>query len=161
MNPHEGVLFNWFEAGSEGRVWALKEDGEHAEDDFYGINFIEEGDYLTVYDDDGKIIFYGEIICDHRIGWTSYYWAKWWKWAFWQVCFRLLWDMILFFYYHKKIIIHSPYDFFGQPAALGYWIHWTQKGWKPDDWARLFIGREGEKHFRAELCKKKEEEEEE
>ena len=40
--------------------------------------------------------------------------------------------------------------------ALGCHVKWIQYGWKPDDWAKLFIRdeRAGEKLLRAELIKK-------
>lgn len=41
---------------------------------------------------------------------------------------------------------------FGQPCALGHWVHWTQKGFKPDEWARFFI-RPARDRLRAILKK--------
>lgn len=52
---------------------------------------------------------------------------------------------------HKIGLKKIPFSNYRQPSALGYWIHWTQKGWKPDDWAKLFFGQPP---LRAILIKK-------
>lgn len=44
---------------------------------------------------------------------------------------------------------------FGQQVACGFWVHWIQKGWKPDEWGRLFMRMKQEKRLRAELVRKK------
>jgi hypothetical protein len=41
---------------------------------------------------------------------------------------------------------------YGQQCALGYWIHWVQKGFAPDDWAKFFIRVEYE-HFQGILVR--------
>lgn len=42
---------------------------------------------------------------------------------------------------------------YGQPVALGHYVHWTQKGFKPDEWARFFI-RPNHDRLRAILRRK-------
>jgi hypothetical protein len=74
-------------------------------------------------------------------------------------------DVLMIFAHDGKILFNDiiepdteagyrPYPLnpeFGQPSAFGCWIHWTQRGWKPDDWAALFFERFS---YRAILVKK-------
>ncbi len=41
----------------------------------------------------------------------------------------------------------------GHLRAGGYAANWIQKGWKPEDWAGLFMTGK-ERPYRAELCKR-------
>lgn len=41
----------------------------------------------------------------------------------------------------------------GSPCALGYRIHWTQRGFQPDDWARFFLPKKGEPSHRGRLTR--------
>ena len=121
MKAYSGTLQTWFETGTEGLLWVLYVDDEFkgkgdkllGYDDFA---LIEQGDHLTIYGHDGKMIFEGEIVPDFEEG-------------------------------RQKL----PNSEYGQPVALGYWIHWTQRGWRADAWARLFFS---EPPLRAELIKR-------
>jgi hypothetical protein len=98
----DGTLEAFFETGTEGIWWSVYENGKEGYD---GLNTIESGDWLTVKNLEGKILFRGLIQRDNFSGWTRY----------------------------------PMNPDCGQPAALGRWIHWTQAGWQPNDWAKLFF----------------------
>ncbi len=122
---YTGVLDGYFETGSEGTYWVL--DTQDPKADFYGLVFIEPGDHLKVFNEDGSVAFEGEIIADRKTGWMQY--------------------------------PLNPDPKMGQQCALGFWIHWIQQGWQPDDWAKLFIWHwfeqgKGVPQRRAELIKK-------
>lgn len=117
-----GILTDWFETGTEGLEWVLREDGKQG---YEGMVIIQPGDHLTVYDADGKILFDDTIVFDTSTG---------------------------------RALRPGSKPKYYQQAALGYWIHWIQKGWKPDDWAALFCRGEGcparPLHLRAKLVRR-------
>lgn len=120
MERYGGVINQFFETGTEGFMWVLEKDGFEGYD---ALVFIQEGDYLKVFAEDGSVAFEGEIVPDQEAGWMEY--------------------------------PLNPGN--GQPSALGFWIHWTQKGWEPDKWAELFFNehlKKGHKPLRAELIRK-------
>ena len=123
MSKLRGFVGDFFETGCEGMIWCFFEDGKEWPDVMHPLN---RGDHLTIFGENDKVLFTGEIDPDYKAGWIQYPRGKKGK---------------------------------GQPVALGYWIHWTQRGWNPDDWAMLFLreGLGGEaKRLRAELDKKSE-----
>lgn len=113
---YSGTLDCFFETGTEGFLWMLKQGHEEK---FHDLVFLKFGDHLTVYNEGNSVIFKGIIIPDLEAGWKEY--------------------------------PGNPGH--GQPSALGLWIHWTQIGWQPDDWARLFI-RDKKPPLRAKLVRK-------
>ncbi len=66
-----GKLEPFFETGTEGIVWSVYEDGKTGYD---GLNGIEDGDYLTVFDPKDKttIIWEGHIDFDWEINFRPY-----------------------------------------------------------------------------------------
>ena len=65
LESYEGVLFDWFETGLEGIVWALQVDGTKSYD---GLRVIEEGDHLTIIGKKGRVLWQGIIRCDRKTG---------------------------------------------------------------------------------------------
>lgn len=110
---YKGILYGFFETGTEGVMWVLIKDNCKG---YEALENIEAGNRLKIYNPDGSVAFDDVIKEDYDIGWMEY--------------------------------PLNPGH--GQPCALGYWIHWTQGGWQPDDWAGLFFH---DPPLRAELTK--------
>ena len=131
-----GRISEYFETGCEGVMWYFFEDGKKWPE---CIKELENGDHLKVFGEKGEILFDGEIWHDRQAGWQPYFHVQ-----------RKL---------KKKPYTGVKDSAHGQPCALGHWIHWTQKGWDPDEWAKLFFhaylkeGSNGQL-LRAELIKK-------
>lgn len=141
-----GELTYWFETGTEGLIWVLKVDeNQSSKDLFYGdLVIIENGDRLKVLSQDGNVIFDGVVCQDYFEGWRPYP-------VQFSLCARLLvrfWRLLPKWFIALAARKHWLN---GQPVACGCWIHWTQAGWKVEDWARLFVGRE---RYRAEIKKR-------
>ncbi len=129
-----GFIEQFFETGCEGIMWLFFEDGKKWPE---CIKELADGDHLTVLGEKGEILFDGIIDQDREAGWQPY------------------------FHVQKKLK-GKPYkgrrdSRHGQPCALGCWVHWTQKGWTPDEWAKLFFHAYPKdtngKPLRAELTK--------
>ncbi|MDO8272035.1 MAG: hypothetical protein Q7U82_08955 [Gammaproteobacteria bacterium] len=58
MNTYYGVLAHFFETGCEGSYWVLEQYDKSGYDE---LVFLENGDQLTIYDDNGKEVYVGII----------------------------------------------------------------------------------------------------
>ena len=132
----KGYINEFFETGCEGVMWYFFEDDKGWPDCIQELN---NGDRLKVFGENGEILFDDIIEHDREAGWQPYF----------HVVRK----------YKKKKKSYPRDSAHGQPCALGYWIHWTQKGWEPDEWAKLFfhlyLKGSNNKPLRAELIKAK------
>lgn len=102
LTVYEGVIFPFFETGTEGLLWALQQNGACG---YEGLVCLGEGDLVTIHSPQGELLFEGLIKKDHQTG----------------------------------AIPRYEGDPCSQVTALGYWAHWSQEGWAPDSWAKLFV----------------------
>ncbi|HXV27037.1 MAG TPA: hypothetical protein VD862_03395 [Candidatus Paceibacterota bacterium] len=162
MPTYDGVLDNWWETGTEGVVWVLASDTEDEQALLYGNLFLlEAGDHLTVWGPDGGFVFDDVIDPDYEAGWMPF--PRGVRppegWRRYSPLHRV--------FYRFKVFCATRWVFLpgalqrlmrrflnGQPTALGFWIHWTQRGWEPEKWASLFLVSGKERPYRARVVRR-------
>lgn len=117
MKEMKGVCFLHSATGTEGGWWAMQEDGFVREDGYWryeGLRLLEEGDDLTVFAEDGSVLWHGIIHKDTETG---------------AIPRQVIDD--------GKLANHQTWK---QQVVDGMWVHWIQKGMDPEAWGKLFCG---------------------
>lgn len=60
----DGHLVAWWETGTEGVYWSLVTDWSATERSYDNLYVLEEGDVLTIFDEDGSVAWHGKIAWD-------------------------------------------------------------------------------------------------
>lgn len=141
---YTGRLQDFFETGCEGAIWVLEVDADqHGPDLMYdALTTIDEGDHLKVESPLGAILFDGIIHKDHYESFHPYPY----QWSRIGKIVAALWHRLPSW---ARKIAYAREWVNGQPVACGRWIHWTQVGWRAEDWASMFF----QEQYRAELIK--------
>jgi hypothetical protein len=155
----DGRLEPFYETGTEGVIWAVYEDGKSG---YEGLHLMEDGDHLTVWNDEGVVIFQGKIDLDREVGWMPFPWTGkphepgfFCKWIREEDGTETKPEECRKGHSEEWARERS----LGQQAALGYWVHGIQRNWDPDAWARMFFQPISETNphglgFKARLEKK-------
>ena len=117
MKEMKGVCFLHSATGTEGGWWAMQEDGFVREDGYWryeGLRLLEEGDDLTVFAEDGSVLWHDIIHKDTETG---------------AIPRQVIDD--------GKLANHQTWK---QQVVDGMWVHWLQKGMDPLAWGELFCG---------------------
>lgn len=114
----KGYCFLYSETGTEGGWWAVQEDGfklPSGYESYYGLNYLEEGDRFTVYNEDGTVRWSGVIHKNTEIGKQMHSVFRDGKW------------------------VKDPE--WTQQVVDNMWVHWVQDGINPEEWGKLFLKR--------------------
>jgi len=160
---YDGTLGIWFDQGLGGIQWVLQCD--HPSDDLPYGNLVplENGDILSVQAADGREA--GRLLCvrtDFERDWRPYPQGVQglhgksrlnpfaWLWYRWRHHCAVHWEELS---PATRRLMRRYLS--GQPAAGNYWVRWTIRTMPAQEWAALFLPRQGKAPYRACLWRRK------